>query len=76
MNHEQHETRQHDRPYRLRLPSPLPPADEQMVTQVIGCAIDVHKALDQVFSRAFTRERCLSSWRPAGFFSSANGLSP
>jgi GxxExxY protein len=54
-NHERHEKHenysadQHDTPYRLRVPSPLPPEAEDVITRVIGCAVNVHKALGPGF---------------------------
>jgi GxxExxY protein len=49
MNHERHETHENHTPYRLRLPSPLAPEAENVITRVIGCAIEVHKALGPGF---------------------------
>jgi GxxExxY protein len=49
MNHENHEKHEKDTPYRLRLPSPLAPNTEKLMTRVIGCGIDVHKALGPGF---------------------------
>jgi GxxExxY protein len=36
-------------PYRLRLPSPLDAETEELITEVIGCAIAVHKSLGPGF---------------------------
>ena len=54
MNHEDHDDREgHEshssRPYRMRLPSPLTPAAEHVMSAVIGCAIRVHRALGPGF---------------------------
>src|SRR5262245_45229831 len=43
---------------RMRHPSPLPPETESVITETIGCAIAVHRALVRVFSSEFIDERC------------------
>jgi GxxExxY protein len=60
MNHERHETHETYTRYRLRVPSPLPPEDEELITRVIGCAIDVHKALGPGFLESiYKRAMCI-----------------
>ena len=54
MNHEDHDDLEgHDSDaspsYRMRLPSPLTPAAEHVMSEVIGCAIRVHRALGPGF---------------------------
>ena len=54
MNHEDHDDIEgHEspssRPYRMRLPSPLTPEAERVMSDVIGCAIRVHRALGPGF---------------------------
>jgi hypothetical protein len=51
--------------HRMRLPSPLPPATESVVTETIGCAIAVHRALGPGFLERIYAERCTSSSRRA-----------
>jgi GxxExxY protein len=54
-NHEKHEKHEnssadeHDTLHKLRVPSPLPPEAEDVITRVIGCAINVHRALGPGF---------------------------
>ena len=54
MNHEDHDDIEgHEshssRPYRMRLPSPLTPEADRVMSDVIGCAIRVHRALGPGF---------------------------
>ena len=49
MNHEGREGREGFRPFSMRLPSPLSPEAEDAMSETIGCAIAVHKALGPGF---------------------------
>lgn len=66
MNHEKHERHENITPYRLRLPSPLSPEDEQIVTRVIGCAIEVHKALGPGFLESIYKKAMCIELRTSG----------
>lgn len=45
MNHEGHEVHEGSKPFSMRLPSPLSPEAEEAMSETIGCAIAVHRAL-------------------------------
>ena len=53
--HDEHDGRHDDhnelgqRLFKMRLPSPLPAATERVMTRVIDCAMEVHKALGPGF---------------------------
>ena len=50
MNHEGHEDHEAiHRPFSMRLPSPLAEGAEHAMTETIGCAIAVHRALGPGF---------------------------
>ena len=60
-NHEGHESHEeHDDgisgQYHMRLPSPLTPEAEQVMTETIGCAIAVHRALGPGFLESIYRK--------------------
>jgi GxxExxY protein len=47
--------------FRMRLPSPLPQETEHVMTRVIDCAIDVHKALGPGFLETiYERAMCVA----------------
>ena len=57
MNHEVHE--EHE-VYRLRVTSPLPEETERVMTQTIGCAIEVHRRLGPGFLEGiYKKAMCL-----------------
>jgi GxxExxY protein len=66
MNHERHENHENDAPNRFRLPSPLSPEEEEIVTRVIGCAIDVHKALGPGFLESIYKKAMCIELQNAG----------
>jgi GxxExxY protein len=49
MNHEGHEGHEGSRPFSMRLPSPLSAEAEEAMSETIGCAIAVHRALGPGF---------------------------
>jgi GxxExxY protein len=49
MNHEGREGREGFHPFSMRLPTPLSPEAEDAMSETIGCAIAVHKALGPGF---------------------------
>jgi GxxExxY protein len=62
MNHEMHEKDEtHEiATYRMRLASPLSPDEERLMTETIGCAIAVHKALGPGFlERIYRHAMCV-----------------
>lgn len=61
MNHEDHEDREEHETilvpeYRMRLPSPLTARAEQVMSETIGCAIRVHRALGPGFLESIYRK--------------------
>ena len=61
-----HDDRRIERPMpspwlRMRLPSPLPPETECVMTETIGCAITVIARWGLGSSSRFIGERCISS---------------
>lgn len=60
MNHERHEAYENSKPHGMRLPSPLSAETERVITDVIGCAIEVHKALGPGFLESiYTKAMCI-----------------
>ena len=57
-DHEEHETTRQTRsePFRMRLPSPLPDDAERVMSETIGCAIAVHRALGPGFLESIYRK--------------------
>jgi hypothetical protein len=49
MNHEGHEGHEGFKPFSMRLPSPLSAEAEEAMSETIGCAIAVHRALGPGF---------------------------
>jgi hypothetical protein len=49
MNHEGREGREGFHPFTMRLPTPLSPEAEEAMSETIGCAIAVHRALGPGF---------------------------
>ena len=54
-DHEDHEGRHEGGLRPLRLHSPLPPETERVITETIGCAISVHRALGPGFLESIYR---------------------
>jgi GxxExxY protein len=59
MNHEGREGREGFKPFSMRLPSPLSDEAEEAMSQTIGCAIAVHKALGPGFLESIYKKAML-----------------
>lgn len=59
MNHEGREGREGFRPFSMRLPSPLSDEAEEAMSETIGCAIAVHKALGPGFLESIYKKAML-----------------
>jgi GxxExxY protein len=71
MNHEDHDGHEEhesirSRNYRMRLPSPLTSAAERVMSQTIGCAIRVHRALGPGFIESIYRRAMLLELEASG----------
>ena len=71
MNHEGHEDREgHEAnlstEHRLRVPSPLTAQAERIMTETIGCAINVHRALGPGFLESIYRKAMCLELRASG----------
>ena len=71
MNHDGHDDlEEHEsrtlRPYRMRLPSPLSPEAERVMSAVIGCAIEVHRQLGPGFLESIYRKAMYEEFATTG----------
>jgi GxxExxY protein len=55
-DHDEHEVHEGSSSYGLRIPSPLSPEADLVMTQTIGCAIAVHRALGPGFIESIYRK--------------------
>jgi hypothetical protein len=68
MNHDIHENDEiHEiATYRMRVTSPLGPEEERFMTESIGCAVAVHKALGPGFLESIYRKAMCIEWESRG----------
>ena len=59
MNHEGREGREGFKPFSMRLPSPLSDEAEEAMSETIGCAIAVHRALGPGFLESIYKKAML-----------------
>ncbi len=68
MNHEEHEDHESNfsPKHRMRLPSPLTPQADQVMSETIGCAIRVHRTLGPGFLESIYRKAMCVELKASG----------
>ena len=68
MNHEEHEDHESilSPKHRMRLPSPLTPQADQVMSETIGCAIRVHRTLGPGFLESIYRKAMCVELKASG----------